>query len=100
MKLTEDQLKKIEEAGRAQIPEKKVALLIGVSWNRLRNEFYDEDSETYQSYERGKTESRLKIHSALADKAENGDGQAAKQLNQLTQEWEVQDGKKKMMGYD
>lgn len=80
MKLTEQQIEIVTDAGRYRLPAKNLALLLDFPEKEVKAALYDPESEIGKYYAQGKAMFFIGTMKALEKKAESGDERAAKEL--------------------
>ncbi len=91
MKLTEDQLKQIEELSALFLSPREISCLIGVKHDHIIDEYFDQYSEIYQYYFRGKTNSKLELRKKVIPLAKLGSPQAQSLTEQYIKEQEQEE---------
>lgn len=94
MKLTNEQKKKIKEAGKAELTLSQLAIILNFNETELQMIFSNEESEIYRIYEAARIESYTNKINILNEKAEQGDIQALKAIERL----KFQEEKRKIFG--
>jgi len=74
------QLEIIEECGRCMFSLKETAIVIEVSLFEFKQEYKTNESEAFKAYNRGFLQTKMKIHKALLNLAENGSSPAQAQI--------------------
>jgi len=76
MNLTEEQLQLIGEYASNLMTWREIAILLGIPYKALLEEFLDEGSPATLSYQKGKTQTLLEIRRSIIGMAKKGSPQA------------------------
>jgi len=91
MKLTEDQLNKIEELASLFMTPREISSMIDVEFNRIADEFLDPNSIIYKYYFRGKTTSKVELRKKVVPLAKLGSPQAQSLTEQYIKDQEQEE---------
>lgn len=89
MNLTEEQKQHCIDAGKFGIDSKRLAVLLVLPIQEVKEALKDSESDIYRYYSKGKVELMIEPLKALEKAASNGDVKAAKALYELKKKIEV-----------
>ncbi len=75
-KLSDDQLKEIEDYAHDLMSWKEIAVLVNMPVSKFKVHFDNQDSDLYLAYMRGKTKRKLELRRPILSMAEKGSPQA------------------------
>lgn len=76
MKLTKEQLSEVENLASYFFTPDEIAIVVGVDVDDLEDELFDETSEAYRAYQKGKLKSKLELRKSILTLAKQGSGPA------------------------
>ncbi|WP_020599186.1 hypothetical protein [Spirosoma panaciterrae] len=76
MKLTKEQLSEVENLASYFFTPDEIAIVVGLDVDDLEEELFDETSEAYRSYQKGKLKSKLELRKSILTLAKQGSGPA------------------------